>query len=213
MQTLVQVVVDGDGDGQALATHSVVGEVEGEEKGLEGGDGGDGRQAKAGAVADAHGVAHPLRDGVWHSVGNIQLATCPANTHFSLRICHLPCKHTHLTEDMSLALQTHTHLTEDMPFALQTHTHLTEDIPLALQTHTPHRGYATCPAHTHLIEDMPLALHTHRHTLHWGICHLSCKHTVSNILPRRTHALHSHSAHEGTMPQDKCNSHFANKYT
>ena len=94
MQTLVQVVVDGDGDGQALATHSVVGEVEGEEKGLEGGDGGDGRQAKAGAVADAHGVAHPLRDGVWHSVGNIQLATCPANTL--------------LTEDMSLALQTHT---------------------------------------------------------------------------------------------------------
>ena len=42
MQTLVQVVVDGDGDGQALAAHRVVGEVEGEEEGLEGGDGGDG---------------------------------------------------------------------------------------------------------------------------------------------------------------------------
>ena len=89
MQTLVQVIVDGDGDGEPLAPHSIVGEVEGQEEWLESGDGGDGGQAKASAVTDAQGVAHPLCDGVWNGVGDIHCATLPANKgiHASLIFC------------------------------------------------------------------------------------------------------------------------------
>ena len=74
MQTLVQVVVDGDGDGEPLTTHSVVWEVESQEERLEGGDAGDGREAKASCVADTQRVAHPFGDCVRSGVGQVQVS-------------------------------------------------------------------------------------------------------------------------------------------
>ncbi|GBO38650.1 hypothetical protein AVEN_258352-1 [Araneus ventricosus] len=63
-QAFRQIIEDGDNKWQDLPPHHRVGEGEGDEEGLEGGDAGLFPQPQARLLADAHGAAHPLGNGV-----------------------------------------------------------------------------------------------------------------------------------------------------